>query len=155
LGKPFCDFSGYDGVGHSMAELVEGRFEALGKIPLVAVRLLVVDKSRLNKLFVSNATAGRDRGNDALSDSDLFGFVEVHGVTERTDTRCLSLTVHVHEANPPDVAPLFPLEYPSMLLHFPHSWHRTNPLSQIVNPVGYIIGYLGFKHFGRMRDETL
>ena len=68
LGEPFCDFSGGDGVGHSMAELVESCFEPLGKVPLVAVRLRVVDKSRLNKLSVPNTTVGRDRGNDALSD---------------------------------------------------------------------------------------
>jgi hypothetical protein len=130
LGEPLCDFRGCDGVGHAMAELVKGRFESLGEIPLVAVGLLVVDKSRLNKLFVPNATVGCDRGNDALSNSDLLGFIEVHRITERPNAPGLSLAVHVHKANPPNVASLFPFEYPSMLLLFPHSWHRTKPQCQ-------------------------
>jgi hypothetical protein len=87
---------------------------------------------------------GCNWGKDALSDSDLLGFVEVHRITERPNVPRLSLAVYVHKANPPDVAPLFPLEYPSMLLLFPHSWHRKNLCAKIINPLGYMIGYLGF-----------
>ena len=133
-----------------------GTWPTLGSWPSTQIRKIV----RYNRgqdtcgwATLKVCTVGRDRGNDALSDSDLLGFVEVHRITERPNAPCLSLAVHVHKANPPDVAPLFPLEYPPMLLLFPHSWHRKNPCAKIVNPLGYIIGYLGFRRFGRKREN--